>query len=109
MKLITIKLIGEGILKRAWLKEGNQAWSQAVQLQFDQQGTANADIKEDIEYSLSWALLGTPGDAWTLEVEDPAVYQWKYFSTSTWFSTKISLNKTLKNTGYTDLRLIKTK
>lgn len=109
MKPITVKLVADGILKKAWLKKENRNWLQAKELQFNAQGIATADLEDAVEYSLSWTLVGSPGEAWTLEVDDPAVYQWKYFSTETWYSTKISLKKELAGAGYTGLRIIKTK
>ncbi len=111
MKKITVKLTGENILKRAWLKkknEKNRDWAQAKELQFNDKGIAEENVEENAEYILSWTLVGTPGDTWSLEVDDPSIYVWNYYSsTSPWKTTKISITKALVRAGYADLRVLK--
>jgi hypothetical protein len=111
MKKITVKLTGENILKRAWLKNENEKsrdWAQAKELQFDAKGIAEENVEENVEYILSWTLIGTPGDAWSLEVDEPSVYVWNYYSsTSPWKTTRISIAKSLVSAGYADLRVLR--
>lgn len=111
MNKITVKLTGENILKRVWLKNENEKspdWGQAKELQFDAKGIAEENVEGNVEYVLSWTLIGTPGDAWSLEVDEPSVYVWNYYSsTSPWKTTRISIAKRLVNAGYADLRVLR--
>lgn len=107
MKLMRIVWAGEGILRRVWLLKQGQNWDQAQELKINGQGSASALIEQGVEYTLSWTLIGTPGTSWKLEVPDPAEYQWKYYSSERWHSTKISIDKTLSKTCYSELRIVK--
>ncbi len=107
MESMTVKLAGVGILKKAWVLKEGRAWGRAEELQFDSQGVASISVDEDVEYSLSWTLIGTPGASWKLEIPSPPLYQWKYYGSAKWYSTRILIEKSLVKTGYTDLRVIK--
>ena len=107
MKNMTIRLSGDGILKKAWIIKQGQKWDQAEELQINSQGLATKSVIENVEYILSWTLVGTPGASWKLEVQEPPDYQWQYYGSSRWYSTKISLEKTLSEASYSDLRIIR--
>lgn len=106
MKKLVVKLVSQGNLKKAWLTREGQDLSQAIELQFNRDGIATQLVEEKAEYILSWMIVGTPGSRWSLDVPEPS-YEWKYYSTSKWYSTKISIAKALLRASYADLRVIR--
>lgn len=61
-------------------------------------GVASKQVTENIEYALSWMIIGNPGTKWSIEMPKPDKYKWKNPASQKWRTTKINRSGTLKGT-----------